>query len=400
MNFRLKIRQPLAILASLVLAACTTSTPAPTVVISRGGNGARAATTPTAVPSQIIATQSIVTVDGALSLNSPALALGFGTSGKVRSVKVKVGQTVNLGEILATIDDAALQDAVIDAQANLDAIRASVAQQAIPATKEDIAAAEASLNSAYASYNTVSAGSLSSDIEASRKSVEGARIGLQSSQASRDLACSSRQGTTSESCKQAEASLGNAYEGWISAQDVLNKLLAPPTGDALTQSNASIVSAKNKLAALKAGISDTQQKVNDTQIAQAAAALQRAQDALASSQLLAPCQCTVQEITVSPGSSAGATAFTLVNLSGIQFKTTNVSERDIAKLKPGATASVRLRSYAEPMTAHVASILAQSSGTQGNTATFTVLLDIDKSPRLLLPGMTGQADVTVGPGSP
>ena len=335
MNFRLKIRQPLVILASFVLAGCTTSTLAPTAEIPRGGNGARAATTPTTVPSQIIATQSIVTVDGALSLNSPALALGFGTSGKVRSVKVTVGQTVNLGEILATIDDAALQDAVIDAQANLDAIRASVAQQAIPATKEDIAAAEASLNSAYASYNTVSSGSLSSDIEASRKSVEGARISLQSSQASRDLACSSRQGTTSESCKQAEASLGNAYEGWISAQDVLNKTLAPPTGDALTQSNASIVSAKNKLAALKAGISDTQQKLNDTQIAQAVAALQRAQDALASSQLLAPCQCIVQDVTISPGSNAGSTAFTLVNLAGIQFKTTNVSERDIAKLRPG-----------------------------------------------------------------
>ena len=387
--------KPFIAILGLTLMACTTATPAPTASAGRLGTGGRAVSAPTAIPAQSITAQSIITVDGSLALSSPALSLGFDAAGKVLTVNAAVGQMVKRGDVLATIDDTALQDAIVDAQATLDALNASITQQTMPASKADLAAAGASLNSAYSNYTTIKNGSLATDIAASRKSVEIARLGLDSSQASRDLTCGGKGGTSSQSCKQAEASLGNAYEGWISAQDALTKLLTPPSVDSLTQANAGIVSAKAKLETLKTGISDAQRKINDTQIVQSKAALQRAKDALITTKLFAPCDCIVQEVNIATGSTASSSAFTLVSLGGLQFKTTNVSERDIARLKNGSTASIRLRAYPDPITGRVSTSLAQSSGTQGNTATYTVLLDLDSTSKFLLPGMTGQADVSV-----
>jgi len=51
--------------------------------------------------------------------------LSFQTSGKVTAVQVAVGQTVAAGELLATIDDTQLQNAVTLAKANVDAAQTS-----------------------------------------------------------------------------------------------------------------------------------------------------------------------------------------------------------------------------------------------------------------------------------
>ena len=387
--------KPLVAILAVALAACSTNNATPTPAAGRGGNNARQAAEPTAIPTRVVTAQTVITVDGGISLGTPALSLGFDATGMIRSVKTSIGQIVHAGDVLATVDDTALQDAVTDATVALNTLQATINQQNTPSTREDIAAAEAALNNTYVSYNTVKTGSTATDIEASRKNLESAKLGLMTAQVSRDLACSGPDGLSKISCKQAEASLGNAYEGWISSQDSLQKLLAPPAQDLLIQANSSIVSARAKLEALKSGVIDTQRKINETQIAQASAAVQRAKDNVASTQLRSPCDCIVQEVNVAVGMAAGSSAFTLVNLSALQFKTTNVTERDIAKLKPGAITNIRLKAHGEPLTARLGSVLAQASGAQGNTATYTVLFDLDKTDKLLLPGMTGQADISV-----
>jgi len=86
--------------------------------------------------------------------------------------------------------------------------------------------------------------------------------------------------------------------------------------------------------------------------------------------------------------------FTLVNLAGLRFGTTNLTEVDVASIKVGASATIRLKAQSNVFTGKVSAVLGNSSGTQSGTAIYTVLIDLDPTNALLLPGMTGQASIS------
>ncbi len=353
----------------------------------------RAFAAPTALPTRAVVTRNLVSVEGALALGTPAITLSFETSGKVAAVYVSPGQVVKKGDLLAEVEDTALQDAVVDAQLSLDLLEATIDQQSVSADDAEIAAAQAALNSANASYNAVKAGVSSTELARSQNNLDAAWLRYLSSKAARDIACGGNAQSTR--CQSAEASLGNAYESWLAAKNSHEALLEPVSSSALAQAYASVASAQARLASLQAGVSEAQQKIDQAQYDQARAALKRAQDNLAKAKLLAPCDCVVQQAHVAPGSRAAGVAFTLVNLADLQFQATQLTERDVSKIQIGAPATVRLRAYDDVFTGRVSAVLAQSSGVQGDTALFTVLIALDPTNNMLLPGMTGQVDIQI-----
>jgi HlyD family secretion protein len=215
-------------------------------------------------------------------------------------------------------------------------------------------------------------------------------------QAARDMACGTARGLDDPGCKQQEASYGNAFESWVSARDNYQKLQEPVSKNSLTQAYSSVASAKATLDELKAGVSDEQRKIDEAQYNQAKTTLEQAQSNLSKAQLVSPCDCIVQEVNVAVGAtpSTSSAAFSLVDLSGLQFKTTNLTERDVAKIQVGAPVTIRLKPYEDEFTGKVSAVLSQSSGTQGDTALYTVLINLDPTQNKLLPGMTGQAEIT------
>jgi len=353
----------------------------------------RAFAAPTALPTRAVVTSHLVSAEGALALGAPAIALSFETSGKVAAVHVSPGQVVKTGDLLAEIEDTALQDAVADAQLSLDLLAATIDQQSAPASEAEIAAAQAALNSAYASYNAVKAGASQAELERSKNNVDSAWLRYLSSKAARDIACGSDAESTR--CKTAEASLGNAYESWLAAKAGYEALLEPVSSNTLTQAYASVASAKARLESLQSGVSEAQQKIDAAQYAQAQTALKRAQDNLAKAKLVSPCECVVQQAHVAPGSRAAGVAFTLVDLAGLQFQAGQVTERDVSKIQIGAPATVRLRAYDDAFTGRVSAVLPQASGVRSDTALFTVIIALDPTDKMLLPGMTGQADIRI-----
>lgn len=108
----------LLVIAVLVLSACASNnapTSIPTVVLD-GGN-----TTPTnngVSANGITASAVVVPVHYA--------RLSFASVGKVTEVNVKVGDSVNAGDILVALDTSILQAKVREAQANLEAAQAQV----------------------------------------------------------------------------------------------------------------------------------------------------------------------------------------------------------------------------------------------------------------------------------
>jgi len=209
----------------------------------------------------------------------------------------------------------------------------------------------------------------------------------------RDLACGN--GLENPFCKQQEAALGNAYESVASASDRYQELLKPVSKEKLTQAYAGVVSAQTRLQALQAPTTDEQRNLALAQYNQAKSAVARAESNLRKVRLVSPCDCVVQEVNIAKGNLPSGPAFTLVDLSGLLFKTTNLSERDVAAIKEGSAASIRLKAFEQAVTGKVSSILAQSSGSQGGAALFTVLIALDAPNPQLLPGMTGQAEIAL-----
>ena len=374
------------------LTACSASTPQPTQAPRQKPLESR----PTAMPTRAVAATTSLAVDGVLALALPQVALSFDVSGRITAVNATLGQAVKKGDVLAAIDNTALKNAVADAQLALDQLEANIRLQNVPPSKADLAAATAALNAAYASYNVTKDGASQTSINNARMSADAAWLSYLSAQSSRDAACGS--GTNTQDCKLAEASYGNAYESMLSAREAYHKLLKPVSQDALTQAYSSVVAAQTRLDALNAGASAEQRKIAEVQVAQAQAALALAQDNLNKAKLISPCDCIVQAVdaAVGVGVTAHATAFVLVNLTGMQFKTTNLVERDVAKIQIGAPVTIRLRSYPDIFNGKVSALLAQSSGTQTNgEAVYTALIDLNPARKVLLPGMSGQAEIAL-----
>ena len=376
----------------LCLAACSTGTTQPVQTARQNGVFAG----PTALPTRVVVVNTTISADGVLSLAVPEIKLSFDQSNKVATIYAKPGQTVKTGDVLATIDATTLQNAVTDAQLALDLTQANIRLQNAPVTTQTIAAAKASVSAAYASYGTTKAGNSQSDIETAKKNIDAAWSRYLAAQIDRDVHCGTAAGTNTTDCKTQESAYGNAFEGWVSARDSYQKLLEPVSQDALTQAYSPVASAKAKLDSLTAGETAEQSKLDAAQVSQAQATLDIARANLSQAKLTSPCDCIVQDAGLAVGVVPTGTAFTLVNLSGLQFKTSNLVESDVEKIKVGVPVTIRLKSFADVFTGKVSAVLTQSSGTQGTSALFTVLIALDKTDKALRPGMTGQAEIALG----
>lgn len=95
------------------------------------------------------------------------------------------------------------------------------------------------------------------------------------------------------------------------------------------------------------------------------------------------------------GGVASSNGITLLDTSSLRFRTTNLSELDVVRIKAGQPVSIRLKSFEQSFGGRVQVVLPISSGTQGSTAQYTVLVAIEPNEAALLPGMTGQAEIQV-----
>ncbi len=111
----------------------------------------RTATVTRGAVTQTVAVSGSVTASQQLKLN-------FKTGGKLTQLLVSVGQQVQPGQVLATLDTADLQNAVAQARVNLQSAQARYDQVVSGASQEDLAGAQQSLlkiQSGYTSQKSV-----------------------------------------------------------------------------------------------------------------------------------------------------------------------------------------------------------------------------------------------------
>ena len=135
-------------------------------------------------------------------------------------------------------------------------------------------------------------------------------------------------------------------------------------------------------------------QVAHARVEQAQAALEVAQMTLAQSTLISPQEATVASIHVLAGEyiEQNEVVITLATLHALQLETTDLSERDIMKVKINAPVDIFIEALNENFTGKVIGI-SPKANTIGGDVVFKVTIAFDKQPENVRWGMT--AEVTI-----
>jgi multidrug efflux pump subunit AcrA (membrane-fusion protein) len=136
-------------------------------------------------------------------------------------------------------------------------------------------------------------------------------------------------------------------------------------------------------------------QIAHARVQQAQATLEVAQATLAQDTLVAPQEATVVSVNVVPGEfvQQSQVAVTLATLDSLQIETTDLSERDITKVKIGDHVNILIEALNAQSTGKVIRI-SPIAYLLGGDVIYTVTVSLDEQPDGLLWGMT--AEVIIG----
>ncbi len=376
-----------------------------------------------------------------------SVAFGFQNAGTIAHVYYNLGDRVNAGAVIASLDTANLSAALEQAQANLAAAQANLAgltagtrpeQLAIDqsAVMQDEAALANAVASAYAASDTaihtdadqlftnprtsnaalaliVPDANLANQIVRERVALEPiltswnsqitvpsfssgdpAVVAAQSAQHLmqigtflNDLAAALTETQPSASVSAATLS---AYGSTISAArtSVVTVLTA------LTSAQTTLISAKGTLALAQAGSTSQEIAAQQAQVEQAQAGVANAEANLQNAQITAPISgvLTQQDAKVGQQASPDVPLVSIIGNNGFEVDT-GVSDTDIGKLSLGDKVTMTLDAFPnETFTGSVFYIAPAETNTQG-VISYQVKISFDKSDPRLKSGLT--ANITI-----
>jgi RND family efflux transporter MFP subunit len=190
-------------------------------------------------------------------------------------------------------------------------------------------------------------------------------------------------------------------------------------GDVLVELDASILEAKVREAEANLSYAEIQLKylirvtgcrgegcapsqqhieVAEKDIAHAQALVDSAKAVLKSqSNLTAPFDGTIVSVDISPAESVtpGQIVLVIGDLSSYRIETTDLSERDVPKVKVGQDVNVFIEALNQNLTGKVADV-SRISTTLGGDVVYKVTIDFDEQPDGLLWGMSADVQILVG----
>lgn len=424
---------PKTILLVLILTAAFSAACAQTATEGgppAGGRGETLAAQPTSAPAEESTTAAptrapnlTILADGTIQAGRPLLPLGFQASGKLLTLAVAPGDVVEEGQLLATLDDAALREAITSAELRVAQAQLSLGQAqaewdnllnwepdeyAVAVAQANLASAEASLANAQAQDAAAGNGLTAANVEVAQ-----AQRGLADAQEAYDTAYDpAREWELGDPWRSEalKAERDGATRGLQAAQERLQVARANYAlessrlnNDSAVSATASLTGAQQELARATTGPTTAELAAAELKVAQAELtleqeqfALQQAQNDLAQAQLVAPWSGVVLSVEVAQGAmvGAGSAVLTLLDNTQLEFHTTNLSERDLAQVVPGQTALVTLKSYPnEPLTGTVLRLGVQAEGTVGDAAVFPIIIRLETAAQDIRPGMTGRVEI-------
>ncbi|MGB3714664.1 MAG: HlyD family efflux transporter periplasmic adaptor subunit, partial [Candidatus Promineifilaceae bacterium] len=368
-------------------------------------------------------TGTSVLADGQLVAQNPVLPLSFVVSGRLAEIHAQPGDVVEEGAILATLDGTALSAAVTNAELQVSQAETTLAQAQL--SLEDlvnwepddmvVTLAEANLSVAEANYENalVQDSASGNSLTSARVAVDQAQRSLVDTQEAYDTAWDAardwelgdpwRKQALENEREATTRALQNVQEGLQVAWANYNLASAGLNDNNALGAGASVASAQQALNQARTGPKESDIAAARLQIEQANLSLEQAEfsldqanNALEDAVLIAPWEGTVLSVDTAQGAmvGAGSPILTLLDAENLQFQTTNLSERDLADIEPGQRVQISLKTYSgQDISGTVLRIVPMSSGMVGDAATFVVVVDLEPTDLLLLPGMTGRAEI-------
>jgi HlyD family secretion protein len=340
-----------------------------------------------ALPSRSVG--GAVTASGEV-VSAQQAQMGFALSGQVETVAVALGDQVQEGDTLVSLEAATLQAGVAQAEAALSAAQAQLAEVEAGARPEELAAAQAAYDGALAQYHKLEAGPTDEEKRIALAALRKAQAALVSAQAAYDeIAWMEEVSEMPQTLALQQATLD--YESALANYQMVTR---GASADDLAVAWASVESAKSQLEMLQAGATPEQLAAAQAAVAQAEAGLEAAQATLSQATLVAPFAGTVAALQVSPGQIVvpGQVVLTLADLTQLQVETTDLSERDVAGVQVGQEATVYVEALNQDIPGRVARISPLAS-TVGGDVVYTVVVDLDEQPEGLRLGMSVEVEI-------
>jgi HlyD family secretion protein len=326
--------------------------------------------------------------------------LSFGVGGTVESVEVELGEHVEEGQTLAVLDDAELARAVAQAQVELQSAQARLAQleeDAIP-VPERVLAATTAISSAQAAlaqahiqasmrehYDTIDRAALE-DAEQALEDAQNEYQKVLNDPSKRDWAHDSPEAHDLEEAQE--------HYDVVLAQ---YKLRAADRGYAvaIAQAEAQLAQAQLALYEAEHPLASEALTLAQLDVERAQLALEAAQDSLERSVLTAPFDGIISAVPVSMGEwvSPGTPIVELIDVSRWLVDTKNVGELQIARVREGQEAIVRVNAFQDTaLQGHVATVSPVAVVQQGDT-TYTLTIELESTDLNLRPGMTARVEI-------
>ena len=330
--------------------------------------------------------------------------LAYRAGGRIAQVLVKEGDQVKAGQPLVKLDDAELNAALSQAQADLARLQAGTRAEEIAAAQANVAVADANIKAAQVDMANARNGTLqAADVASAQAELAQAKTQLKAVQDSYNSITSGietlkqygRSGDKlSRSAEQISVQLAAAQAAYTAAQqrstmastskDDDTRLAQARLNIALGQHNA----AQAQLDLLKAGSTPEQIKAAQARVAQAQAALDEAT-------LSAPFDGMIAELNANVGEMAGPglRIASIADLNQWQVETDDLSEVDVVNVQPNAPVSITVDALpGVTLKGQVKSIVPRSAVKRGDV-TYTVRVAVaDPDPRLKW-GMTASVDI-------
>jgi len=320
------------------------------------------------------------------------LELSFKSAGRVAEIIIVEGDQVEAGEVLARLETADLEQALIQAQANLAISEAQLAQTEDGSSAEELASARAALESALADYEEVKAGPSQEDITVAKADMEKARIALEKAQADYDkISWQTGLGATVEASTLQQASVD--YER---ARAQYELTVDRPTDSELKQAEAQIAQAQATLAALEEQPTPEELAIARAQVTQARSTLTQAQLNLEEATLIAPFAGTVADVNIEVGQivNSGTPVMVLTDPKSY-YVDLYIDETEIGKVQVGQPVVITPDAFPNAEIEGEVTAIKSIGTVSGGIVTYEVRVEIAPTAVPVRPDMTASATVVV-----
>ncbi len=330
------------------------------------------------------------------------VTLSFGVGGFVDAVEVELGERVQAGQVIASLDTTQLKRAIAQAELELKSAQARLAQLQAQATPipEQVVAAAAAITNAHTTLSQArtQAGQRSNYDTIDRVALKYAERALADAQREYDKVLSNFRTHDWAPSSPAGTALAEAKDRYDSALAQYNLNVADHSY-AVTIANAEAQLAQARLSLYQAQnpIRPEALRVAQIEVERAQQVVEAARADLERATLHAPFAGIISAVAVSPNewAASGARAVELLDTSEWRIETKNVGELQIARVKAGQEVRVRMNAFqGEALPGRVLTISPVAVVQQGDT-TYTLTIALEPTSLNLQPGMTAQVEIMI-----